>query len=84
MPAKKRVGTVVSNKMQQTIVVAVENRYKHNLYRKTLVKNKKYLVHDEDNNCNIGDLVSIIETRPLSKHKRWKLNQIIRKVKTIN
>lgn len=81
MSAKKRVGTVISDKMQRTIVVVVENRYKHSIYRKTIVKNKKYLVHDDENTCSIGDIVSITETRPLSKNKRWTLNQIIKKVK---
>jgi len=76
---KVRVGTVVSNKMQKTIVVAVENRKRHPLYGKTIRKTKKYKAHDENNVCNIGDVVKIMETRPLSKEKRWRLVEIIKK-----
>jgi small subunit ribosomal protein S17 len=65
--------------MQKTIVVKVENRYSHPLYLKTIVKTKKYLAHDEGNNCNIGDQVLLEECKPLSKRKRWNLTKIISK-----
>ena len=77
MAAKERVGVVVSNKMQKTIVVAIENRSAHPKYGKTVVKTKKYKVHDEENKCNEGDRVRISETRPLSRTKRWELTEII-------
>ncbi|MCL2936824.1 MAG: 30S ribosomal protein S17 [Trichodesmium sp. St15_bin1_1] len=77
MAAKERVGVVVSNKMQKTIVVAIENRSAHPKYGKTVVKTKKYKVHDEENKCNEGDRVRIRETRPLSRTKRWELTEII-------
>ena len=77
MAAKERVGVVVSNKMQKTIVVAIENRSAHPKYGKTVVKTKKYKVHDEENKCNEGDRVRIRETRPLSRTKRWDLTEII-------
>ena len=79
MPVKQQVGIVISNKMQKTIVVKVENRYPHPMYSKTLIKTKKYLAHDESETCNIGDKVLVEECRPLSKKKRWKLVQIISK-----
>ena len=79
MPVKQQVGIVISNKMQKTIVVKVENRYAHPMYSKTLMKTKKYLAHDESEKCNIGDQVLVEECRPLSKKKRWKLVQIISK-----
>ena len=84
MPVKEKVGIVVSNKMQKTIVVKVESRYSHPIYSKTMVKTKKYLVHDEAGNCNLGDQVLVRETRPLSKRKRWTLAQIISKSSLIN
>jgi small subunit ribosomal protein S17 len=77
MPVKERIGTVVSNKMQKTIVVQVENRYPHPIYSKTITKTKRYLVHDELSECNIGDQVLVRECRPLSRKKRWKLAKII-------
>jgi small subunit ribosomal protein S17 len=79
MPVKEKVGIVVSNKMEKTIVVQVESRYPHPLYSKTLVKTKKYLAHDEMGQCNIGDEVLVQETRPLSKRKRWILTKILSK-----
>lgn len=79
MPVKQKIGIVVSNKMQKSIVVKVENRYSHPLYSKTLVKTKKYLAHDELEECNIGDQVLLEESRPLSKRKRWKLVKIFSK-----
>ena len=79
MPVKEKVGIVVSNKMQKTIVVKVESRYSHPIYSKTMVKTKKYLAHDELGKCNIGDQVLVQETRPLSKRKRWTLVKILSK-----
>lgn len=76
---KVRIGTVVSNKMQKTIVVAVEERVRHPLYGKTIKRTKKFKVHDENNICNVGDVVKIMETRPLSKEKRWRLVEIVKK-----
>ena len=79
MPIKKKIGIVVSNKMQKTAVIKVENRYPHPIYSKTVTKSKKYLAHDELEECNIGDQVLVEECRPLSKRKRWKLIKIISK-----
>ena len=79
MSVKEKIGIVISNKMQKTIVVKVENRYSHPLYLKTIVKTKKYLAHDEKNSCNIGDQVLLKECKPLSKRKRWNLTKIISK-----
>lgn len=76
---KVRIGTVVSNKMQKTIVVAVEDRIRHPLYGKIVRRTKKFKAHDENNQCNIGDVVKIMETRPLSKEKRWRLVEIVKK-----
>ncbi|HHV74431.1 MAG TPA: 30S ribosomal protein S17 [Thermoanaerobacterium sp.] len=76
---KVRIGKVVSNKMQKTIVVAVEDRIRHPLYNKIVRRTKKFKAHDENNQCNIGDIVKIMETRPLSKEKRWRLVEIIKK-----
>lgn len=77
MAVKERVGDVVSDKMDKTIVVAVENRSPHPKYGKIVVRTKKYKVHDAENQCKIGDRVRIKETRPLSKTKRWTLEEII-------
>lgn len=74
---QQKVGRVVSNKMQKTIVVAVESLKKHRIYKKTYKVTKKFKAHDETNAANIGDLVRIEETRPLSKEKRWKLVEIL-------
>ena len=74
---KVRIGTVVSNKMDKTIVVAIENRVKHKLYGKIIKRTTKLKAHDEQNTCQIGDRVKIMETRPLSKEKRWRLVEII-------
>lgn len=79
MPVKEKIGIVISNKMEKTVVVKVENRYIHPIYQKTIVKTKKYLAHDELGECNIGDQILVEETRPLSKRKRWKLSKIISK-----
>ena len=78
---KTRVGRVISNKMDKTIVVAVENNVKHPLYGKIVKKTYKLKAHDEKNECNIGDTVKVMETRPLSKAKRWRLVEIMEKVK---
>ena len=78
---KQRVGVVTSNKMDKTITISVERRVKHPIYSKTMKSSKKYLAHDEENSCNIGDTVRIMETRPLSKRKRWRLLEIIERAK---
>jgi len=78
---KVREGIVVSDKMDKTIVVAVRDKAKHPLYKKTINKTTKFKVHDENNECGIGDTVRIAETRPLSKDKRWRLVEIIEKAK---
>jgi small subunit ribosomal protein S17 len=78
---KKRTGRVVSDKMDKTIVVAVETKVRHPLYGKTVNKTTKFKVHDENNEAKINDRVSIMETRPLSKDKRWRLVEIVEKAK---
>ena len=77
MGLKEKFGIVVSTKMQKTIVVLVENKFRHPRYAKTMIKTKRYLVHDEDNVANLGDKIVIIQTRPLSKNKSWKLERIL-------
>jgi len=74
---KMQIGNVVSNKMDSSIVVKVETLIKHPLYKKYIKRSKKYMAHDPANECNIGDKVEIVETRPLSRRKRWRLNRII-------
>ena len=78
---KTRVGKVVSNKMDKTIVVAVENHVRHALYNKIVKRTYKLKAHDEKNECSIGDRVRVMETRPLSKDKRWRLVEIIERAK---
>ncbi|MDZ4147524.1 MAG: 30S ribosomal protein S17 [Flavobacteriaceae bacterium] len=78
---KERIGVVTSNKMVKSIVVAEVERVKHPLYGKFVLKTKKYVAHDEKNECNIGDTVKIMETRPLSKSKCWRLVEIIERAK---
>ncbi|MFQ5602857.1 MAG: 30S ribosomal protein S17 [bacterium] len=78
---KSKIGKVVSNKMDKSVVVTVERKIKHKLYRKYFKKTSKFLAHDEENQCEIGDTVRIMETRPLSKLKRWRLVEILEKVK---
>jgi len=78
---KEKVGQVVSNKMEKSITVTVGQRVKHPVYGKFINKSKKFTAHDEKNECGIGDTVKIIETRPLSKQKRWRLVEIIEKAK---
>ena len=76
---KTMVGTVVSDKMDKTIVVAVETRVKHPIYKKTMKRTYKLKAHDEENSCKVGDTVKVMETRPLSKDKRWRLVEIVEK-----
>lgn len=78
---KQRIGVVVSNKMDKSISVAVERRLKHPIYGKFVKKTKKFMAHDENNECTIGDKVRIMETRPLSKNKRWRLVEVLEKAK---
>ncbi|MCQ2131108.1 MAG: 30S ribosomal protein S17 [Bacteroidales bacterium] len=78
---KERIGIVVSNKMEKTIVVAVERKEKHPLYGKFVKKTTKFVAQDEKNECGIGDTVRIMETRPLSKTKNWRLVEIVEKAK---
>ena len=78
---KTRVGVVVSNKMDKTVVVAIKERINHPLYKKTVNRTKKLKAHDEKNECGIGDKVMVAETRPLSKDKHWRLVQIVEKAK---
>ncbi|HVD98382.1 MAG TPA: 30S ribosomal protein S17 [Cytophagaceae bacterium] len=78
---KERVGKVVSNKMTKSITVAVERKVKHGMYGKFVKKTTKFMAHDEKNECAIGDVVKIMETRPLSKLKRWRLVEVIEKAK---
>nr|BDA98745.1 ribosomal protein S17 [Rhodomonas sp. NIES-1730] len=79
MPIKERLGVVVSDKMDKTLVVAIENRVTHKRYGKIISKTKRYKVHDEMNECKIGDYILIEETRPLSKTKRWTLKEVKQK-----
>ena len=78
---KTRVGKVVSNKMDKTIVVAIEDHVKHPLYKKIVKRTYKLKAHDENNECNIGDTVKVMETRPLSKTKRWRVISIVEKAR---
>ena len=78
---KERVGIVTSNKMNKSIVVSIERRVKHALYGKFLNKTSKFVAHDEKNECNEGDTVKIMESRPISKNKNWRLVEIIERVK---
>lgn len=78
---KERVGVVVSNKMNKTVVVAVENSVRHPLYNKIVKRTYKLYAHDEQNTCKIGDKVRVMETRPLSKTKRWRLVEVVEQAK---
>ena len=78
---KTRIGKVVSDKMDKTIVVAIESAVKHPLYKKIVKRTYKLKAHDENNECNIGDIVRVMETRPLSKDKRWRLVEIVEKAR---
>ena len=78
---RTKIGTVVSNKMQKTVVVAVENLVKHGMYQKYIRRTSKFLAHAENNDVNIGDRVVIEETRPLSKRKRWNVREVIERAR---
>ena len=78
---KERIGIVTSKKMQKSIVVSIERKVKHALYGKFVKKTSRFIAHDEKNECNEGDIVKIMETRPLSKNKNWRLVEIIEKAK---
>ena len=78
---KERVGKVVSDKMDKTVVVAIEEHVKHPLYKKVVKRTYKLKAHDENNECAIGDTVRVMETRPISKDKRWRLGEIVEKAK---
>ncbi|MCD6597435.1 MAG: 30S ribosomal protein S17 [Bacteroidales bacterium] len=78
---KERVGVVVSNKMDKSIVIAVKRKVKHPIYGKFVNKTTNFMAHDQENTCNIGDTVKIMETRPLSKNKSWRLVEIVERVK---
>jgi small subunit ribosomal protein S17 len=80
---KSRIGKVVSDKMDKTVVVAVETLIKHQLYGRTIRRTKKFKAHDEENSCRIGDRVKITETRPLSKEKRWRVAEVIKKAEQL-
>ena len=77
MALKERVGTVVSDKMDKTVVVAVVNRFPHTIYKKIVSRTTRYKAHDAENNCRIGDRVRITETRPLSASKRWAVSEVL-------
>ena len=79
--SKERIGIVESSKMEKSIIVSIERKVKHALYGKFLKKTSKFVVHDEENSCNEGDTVRIMETRPLSKNKNWRLEEIIERAK---
>jgi small subunit ribosomal protein S17 len=78
---KSRVGVVISDKMDKTVIVSVERSYIHTQYGKVIRKNKKYVAHDEKDECGMGDIVNIVETRPMSKTKRWRVSEILTKAK---
>ena len=78
MTKQERIGVVISNKAEKTITVAIQIRYQHPKYGKTLIKTKKYLAHDENNRCKSGDIVLNEQSRPISKHKKWILKELIR------
>ena len=78
---KERVGIVVSDKMDKTVVVAITDKSKHPIYKKTITRTKRFKAHDEDNACGVGDTVRIIETRKLSKDKNWRVAEIVEKAK---
>jgi small subunit ribosomal protein S17 len=80
---KVRIGVVVSDKMDKTVVVRVTREFRHPLYGKRVKKSKKYMAHDELNQCQVGDVVKIMETRPLSRHKRWRVVEIVEKAKKL-
>ncbi len=79
---KIRTGMVVNNRMKKTVSVAIVRRYQHPLYKKVVRSTKKILAHDEQNNCKVGDIIQVIETRPISKRKRWRVQSIITAAQT--
>jgi small subunit ribosomal protein S17 len=78
---KVRQGKVVSNKMDKTITLTIERQFAHPIYKKIIKKTSKFMAHDDKNECQIGDVVKIVETRPLSRHKRWKVVEVVEKAK---
>lgn len=78
MTKQERIGIVVSDKPDKTIIVAIQTRYQHEKYGKTLIKTKRYMAHDQENTCHYGDLVVIEESIPISRHKTWKLKQVLK------
>ena len=78
---KERIGLVVSDKMDKTVVVEISDRSKHPIYKKTVTQTRRFKAHDEENACGVGDTVKIMETRPISKDKRWRVVEIIEKAK---
>ena len=78
---RERIGVVVSNSMEKSIVITVRQKVKHPIYGKFVNKTSRFMAHDEENNCNVGDTVKITETRPLSKNKRWRVIEIIERAK---
>ena len=80
---KTKIGTVVSNKMEKSIVVRVERKVQHPLYKKYIKRSTKFMAHDPENTCNIGDTVKIIETRPMSRRKRWRLLEVLERVEKV-
>ena len=81
---KLRTGTVTSNRMDKTVAVEIVRAYQHPLYKKIVRRTTKILAHDEQNMCSVGDLVQIVEVRPLSRRKRWKVRQVVSKTESIN
>jgi len=80
---KTKIGTVVSNKMEKSIVVRVERKVQHPLYKKYIKRTTKFMAHDPENTCNIGDTVKILETRPMSRRKRWRLLEVLERVEKV-
>lgn len=80
MALKEKVGVVVSTKMEKTIVVLVENKFRHPRYSKTVVRTKRYLAHDETSQAKLGDKVILLQSRPISRHKHWVLKQVIQQI----
>ena len=78
MVKKERIGIVVSNKNEKTIIIAIQTRYQHPKYGKTVIQTKRYMAHDEENQCKPGDLVLLQESPPYSRHKKWKLKKILK------
>jgi small subunit ribosomal protein S17 len=76
---RRLIGRVVSDKMEKTVVVKVDRLKRHPLYKKVIRRSKKYMAHDEENTCRVGDLVRIVESRPLSRHKRWVVEKILKR-----